>query len=298
MDEKRHKRGVLAVNIGLAANTVLAILKTSVGILGNSPALLADGINSMSDVVYGIVVSVIMKISGKPADEEHPFGHHQLESIAAVVVGTFVITTGISIFWAASYNIYELWKGTSNFGGATSLALWVALATVLIKIWLTQWTGNVAKQTSNSAVLALAADHRNDIFAASAASLGIYFGRMGYLWIDPLAGGFVAIIILRTGVEIIRDAAADLMDTVPGKALNEEVDALLATISGVKELEEVHVHRFGPYMVANITIGVAPEITVAEGDRISTEVEDVLIDRVEFMRRVYVHYHPVNGGKG
>ncbi len=69
----------------------------------------------------------------------------------------------------------------------------------------------------------------------------------------------------------------------------------MANIKGVKDLEEVHVNKFGPYMVANITIGVAPEITVLEGDRIATEVEDTLIDQIEFMRRVYVHYHPVNG---
>ena len=98
----RQKKSILAINVGLAANTLLAILKTSVGIFGHSPALLADGINSTSDVAYGIVVSIFMRLSGKPADEEHPYGHDRLESIAAVVVGAFVITTAISIFWAPS----------------------------------------------------------------------------------------------------------------------------------------------------------------------------------------------------
>lgn len=295
MDAERHRRGVLAVNIGLAANTLLALIKTGVGIVGNSPALLADGINSTADVAYGAVVSVFMRLSGKPADEEHPYGHHQLESIAAVVVGAFVITTAISIFWSAIQNIYELYQGTSDFGGAASMALWIALFTVVIKVVLTRWTKNVARQTENSAVFALAADHKNDIFAASAACIGIYLGRMGYHWVDPLAGGIVSVIIFMTGVEIIKDAAADIMDTGAGKILHGQMEELLGAVPGMLDLEEVHVNRFGPYMIANITIGVSPDISVAEGDNIATEVENVLLDQIEFMRRVYVHYHPVSG---
>ncbi len=293
MDQKRYKKSVLAVQIGLLANAFLAVIKTVVGIVGNSPALLADGINSTSDVAYGLVVSVFMRLSGKPADEEHPYGHHQFESIAAVVVGAFIITTAISIFWAAIVRIYELWHGESDFTGASMLALYIAFFTVLLKILLTFWTGRVASQTNNTAVQALAADHRNDIFAATAACIGIFVGRMGYQWVDPLAGGVVSIIIFKTGLDIIRDAAADLMSTGAGQALYRQIDDLLATIPGMEDMEEVHVNRFGPYMVANITIGVSPDISVAEGDRIATAVEDILIDQVEFMRRVHVHYHPV-----
>lgn len=293
MDQKRHKKSVFAVQVGLVANGFLAIIKTVVGIIGNSPALLADGINSTSDVAYGLVVSVFMRLSGKPADEEHPYGHHQFESIAAVVVGAFIITTAISIFWAAIVKIYELWQGDSDFGGASMLALYIAVFTVALKILLTYWTGRVAGQTNNTAVQALTADHRNDIFAATAASIGIFVGRMGYHWVDPLAGGIVSVIIFKTGVDIIRDAAADLMSTGAGKTLYRQIEELLATIPGMEDMEEVHVSRFGPYMVANVTIGVSPDISVAEGHRIATAVEDILLDQVEFMRRVHVHYHPV-----
>jgi cation diffusion facilitator family transporter len=96
---KRNRKGNQAVVIGLLANIFLAGLKTSIGILGHSPALLADGINSTSDVAYYIVVSIFVRLAGKPADEEHPYGHNQLESIGALVVGSFVITTAVAIFW-------------------------------------------------------------------------------------------------------------------------------------------------------------------------------------------------------
>src|SRR5450830_549023 len=93
------RTGGWIINVGLAANAALALLKTSIGILGHSDALLADGINSTSDVVYYIVVKIFMRLADKPADAEHPYGHRQLESVAALVVGAFVITTGIAIFW-------------------------------------------------------------------------------------------------------------------------------------------------------------------------------------------------------
>ncbi len=292
LPEQRKRKGILTVSLGLAANIFLAALKTSIGVLGHSPALLADGVNSTSDVAYGIVVSVFMRLAGKPPDEEHPYGHGQMESIAAVVVGSFVMTTAIAIFWDAVNNVYDLLIGQGDFGGAAIGALWVGLLTVALKLGLTIWTQRIGRQTQNAAVLALAYDHRNDIFSALAATMGIFFGRMGYPWVDPLAGAIVALIILRTGIQILRESTADLMDTVPGRALAQQITELLDTIPGVQQVEEIRAHRFGPYLVANVTIGVDGSLSVTEGDEIATQVERTLIKRIKFMRRVHVHYHP------
>ena len=284
---------MLAVQVGLAANILLALLKCTVGILGASPALLADGINSTSDVAYGVVVSIFVRLSAKPADHEHPYGHDQLESVAAVVVGAFVITTAIAIFWHTVATVHELLTAPPDNGGASVIALWVALSVVLVKFGLTVWTYGISRRVKNSAVLALAQDHRNDIFASSAAAVGILFARLGHPWVDPLAGAVVSLIILHTGVEILRSATADLMDTVPGRELEREIRASLEDVVGLLAIEEVHAHRFGPWLVANLTIGVDGGISVRDGHRIATEVEQRLLSQVEFMRRVYVHYHPV-----
>lgn len=293
----RRELGSRAVNIGLAVNTLLALAKTSIGIIGNSPALLADGINSTSDVAYGVVMSVFMRLSAKPADHEHPYGHDQMESIAAVVVGAFVISTAIAIFWNSVNSVYELATGQGDFTGAATITLWVALLTILVKIWMTIWTGSIGRKIHNTAVTALAHDHRNDIFASAAAAAGIFFGKMGYPIVDPLAGAIVSLIILFTGIDILRSATADLMDTVPGKSLAKQVEGILVLHEGVKEVEEVHAHRFGPYLVMNITIGVSGSIAVSEGDDIATAVEKSLMEEIEFLRRVHVHYHPVNNDK-
>ncbi len=293
MDRKeREAKSRTAVSVGLVINVALAAVKTAVGIVGHSPALLADGINSTSDVAYYLVVAVFMRLAGKPPDHEHPYGHNQLESIAALIVGSFVVTTAVAIFWNAIDNIYDLITGASTFGGASVWALWVAAITVVVKILAAGFTNRVGQETGNAAVIALAYDHRNDVFAALAAVVGIALGRLGYLWIDPFAGALVSLFILRTGAEILRESSDDLMDTVPGKTLASRIMSLVADIDGVEQIEEIHAHRFGPYLVVNVTIGVDGRIPVTEGDAIACQVEDVLYENIKLLRRVYVHYHP------
>lgn len=291
--EHREHRSLLAINLGLGANIFLAVIKTVIGVWGHSPALLADGVNSTSDVAYYVVVRVFMRLAHQPADDEHPYGHRQLESIAALVVGAFVVTTAVAIFWDAVNKVYELLSGQGDFAGALVGALAVALLTVVIKIGLTLVTRRIGQQTKNPAVLALAYDHRNDIFAASAVCVGILVGRMGYPWVDPLAGAFVALVILRTGIVILRESSEDLMDTVPGRELAGQVTDLLAAVPGVKQVEETQAHRFGPYLVVNLVIGIDGSLTVADGDAIATQVEQTLYGNIDLLRRVHVHYHPV-----
>ena len=292
--QQRHALGVQAVNVGLVANVFLAALKTSIGIIGHSPALLADGINSTSDVAYYIVVRIFMNLAHKPADREHPLGHSQLESIAALVVGAFVITTAVAIFWDAINNVFELLTGQATFGGAALIALVVALFTVGLKLVLFFFTRRAARRTHNVAVSALAYDHRNDVFAASGAALGIFLGRNGLPWVDPLAGALVALLVLRTGIAILRDATMDLMDDVPSQELAEQIQTILKNMPGVQQVEEVYAHRFGPYLVVNLTIGIDGSLSVATGDSISEQVERTLYREIDLLRRVHVHYHPVS----
>jgi cation diffusion facilitator family transporter len=122
--------------------------------------------------------------------------------------------------------------------------------------------------------------------------IGIALGRLGYPWVDPLAGAFVSLVILRTGIDILRESTADLMDTVPGRALRDEIDKLLSPIEEIKRIDDTHAHRFGPYLVINITVCVDGQLTVQEGDQIATCVEKELITNISSVRQVHVHYHP------
>jgi cation diffusion facilitator family transporter len=143
-------------------------------------------------------------------------------------------------------------------------------------------------------VEALAYDHRNDLFSASAASVGIFLGRNGLPWVDPFAGALVAILIVRTGIFILRESSSDLMGTVPPRELAEQIAELLGKIEGVRQLEEMQAHRFGQHIVVNLTIGIDGRLTVHAGDAIATKVEALLYHSVPNLRRVHVHYHPAD----
>ena len=292
MTQERDRKSLWAINLGLGINILLSIAKTSFGILAHSPALLAEGINSTSDVAYYVVAGIFMRMANKPADNEHPYGYRQLESIASLVVGAFVIATAIAVFWDAVDKMWDLLDRRKSTLGSHPFALWVALTTVAIKVFLFFYVRKLGKETHNPIVNALAYDHRNDIFSASAASAGIFLSQHGLPWGDPLAGALVALLILRTGIYILRESSVDLMDAVPSKELAQQISSLIKSVRGVQQLEELQAHRFGPHLVVNLTIGIDGSLTVRQGDWIATDVESLLYDSIPNLRHIHVHYHP------
>jgi cation diffusion facilitator family transporter len=294
MPHERDRKSLWAINLGLGTNILLSAIKTLFGVVSHSPALLAEGINSVSDVAYYIVASIFVRLANKPADNEHPYGHRQLESIASLVVGAFVVATAVKVFWDSVDKMWDLLDGKSTSLGAHPFALWVALGTVAIKIFLFFYVRKLGTETHNPVVNALAYDHRNDIFSASAASVGIFLGQRGLPWVDPLAGALVALLILRTGVYILRESSVALMEAVPSKVLAKQILVLLKDLQEVKQLEELQAHRFGPHLVLNLTIGIDGRLTVKHGDQIATSVEKLIYDAIPNVLRVHVHYHPAD----
>jgi cation diffusion facilitator family transporter len=281
------------VNIGLVCNIFLAVLKIFVAVIGHSRALLADGVNSCSDVAYYIVVKIFTNIAGKPADKEHPYGHHQMESIAAIVIGAFIITTAIAIFWDSVNNAYDiLIRVNQEKPEMQLLTFGTAVFTIFLKLGLYFFTKIIAERTKNVSAMALTYDHRNDIIASLGAAVGIGLGWAGIPLGDPVAGAVVALIVLRTGVRILRESSDELMDTVPGEALEKQIKNIVMLIPEVIALEEIGAHRFGPYLIVNLTVGIKGSLSVEKGDAIATEIEKALYSNIELLKRVYVHYHP------
>jgi cation diffusion facilitator family transporter len=238
------------------------------------------------------VVKIFVRLSGKPADSEHPYGHHQLESIAALVVSAFVITTSAAIFWDSVNSAFDLLMGTTPQLKVRVFALVVAVATIISKIFLMLHASRISKKTQNLAISALARDHRNDIFASTGAVIGIVLNMLGFALGDPIAGAIVAVIVAKTGLDILREASSDLMDNVPSKEISAQIHELLNGEEEIKSIEDIHAHRFGPYLVVNLTIGIDGDLSVKDGDKIADTVERMLISGIEMLRKVYVHYHP------
>jgi cation diffusion facilitator family transporter len=290
----RDKMTNRTINLGLFTNILLSILKTCIGIFGHSTALLADGINSTSDVVYYVAVKILTKQANKPADAEHPYGHRQLESISAIVVGAFILTTGVAIFWETINSMYDLLSGARQ-GQAISVAvLVVAVLTVIIKIYLYITTRRNEKLTKNPTLRALANDHLNDILASLSVVAGVVGGMLGVPWMDPLAGAIVSIFILRTGISIIMDSSSELMDTFPDPAFKDDLKACAERVDGVMNADIIGMHRFGPYFTINIEIGIDGNLSIQQGHAIADEVERLLLEDFSgSLRMVHVHYHPV-----
>ncbi len=289
---QRSKLSSRAVNLALIANIILAILKTTVGIFARSAALLADGINSTSDVVYNLTVAFMIRASRKPADEEHPYGHSQFESIGALVIGAFIITAAFTIFWNSIQSLVDYLQRTADFIPSNPIALFAALFTILLKGALFLYTHKLGQKTDNPTVMALGTDHRNDIFSAGAVVAGTLASRFGLYWADPLAGAIVAVIFLLSGIEILRDSTDILMDTVPGKSLDKQIRSVLKDVPGLEGIEQIQAHRFGQYMVINITIFVRGDVSVFDGHEVAEEVERRLMTAFDYFQAVHVHYHP------
>jgi cation diffusion facilitator family transporter len=292
---ERDKITNKTINLGLSSNVLLALVKTIIGIVGHSSALLADGINSTSDFVYYIAVKIFTKQANKPADEEHPYGHRQLESISAIVVGAFVLTTGVAIFWGAINSMYDLLTKAKPEYMISIFALVVAVLTFFLKIYLFVITRRNEKITKNPTLRALANDHLNDIMASVSVMIGVIGGRLGVLWMDPLAGAIVSVFILKTGISIIMESSSELMDTFPDISFRDDIIKAAEQVQGVINVEVIGLHMFGPYFTINLNIGVDGSQTIRQGHAIADEVENVLLEAYSVsLKSVHVHYHPVD----
>ena len=289
---ERAAKSNFALSISLAANFCLAVIKSVIGVAANSSALLADGINSTSDVIYLVFVKIYMKFADKPADKEHPYGHGQLESIASIIVGAFVLTTAVAIFWDSVNRVYLYFLADKIQNETGIAALAVALFTIAAKIYLSEKKKKIGEKYNSTTVAAVSKDHVNDIMSATAALIGITFSILGHRWVDPVAGAFVAVFILKTGIQIIRDSSDELMKTTPESNEYKRVESEVKKVDGVKGIEELYIHRFGLYEMVNLCILVDGEITVKEGDKIADRVEEMLKKENEFIKKVNVHVHP------
>jgi len=189
--------------------------------------------------------------------------------------------------------------GTEPFQSASTFVVLIAFLTLMLKIYLYFYTKKNYTSTKNPTLFALAKDHLNDIMASGAVIVGVIMAKLGILWMDPAAGAIVAIFIVRTGISIIFQSSAELMDAIPDKEFGNRVREIALSVKGVRDIEDLGVHRFGPSYTIEMIIGVDGSITVDEGNKISHEVEEKLMNHFhDSLRRVTIHFHPAPSDKG
>ena len=281
---KTMTTGIRAIVIGMIANLLLSLFKFVGGILGNSVALVADAIHSLSDLVTDIIVLFTHRIGKMPQDEDHPYGHGRAETIGATVIGMLIIVTGIGV-------TYETWEAMGEgFGQAPGLlTASAALFSILVNEGLFHYTRRVGEETNSPSLVANAWHHRSDAISSIAALIGIVGAWQGFAFMDPLAGAVVGCLIVKVGIDITRQGVRDLMDTALSDEHTKKIHAILSKIPEVLHFHDLRTRVIGGEFLIDVHILVDPEMTVTEGHRVAETARRNLIKAIRNIQDVLVH---------
>ena len=289
-EEKRSKAfrdGETCTKIGLWVNILLTVVKLAAGVFGNSKAMLADSLNSALDVLATGIVFVGLRISKKPADDSHPYGHGNADTIASFLVALILLLTGLYIGYSA---IHVLVHG--HIARPGRIALYGAIFSIVVKETLFHYTIKVGRRLNSQAIIANAWDHRSDVYSSSAALIGIFVARRGIPIFDPIAGFAITVMIFWIALRLVHSSVDIIMDESPDEEMLQEISKLTAGVGGVVSVRDVRVHQRGPDRTADIKIEVDGENTVNEGHAIASEVEAALLESDLRIVDAMVHVDP------
>ncbi len=279
--------------ISLVCNVLLTVGKIIIGLIGNSDAVFADGIHSAADVFASIIVLLVIRISNKPADKEHPYGHGKAEVIVSGIIG-------ILLFMVALYVVFE---GVSGFfykvEPPTFLAMWVAFFSFITKIILYRTSLKVAKQNKSKAIEAIAIDHKADIVASIAASIGVLisiigekFGLAFLLYGDKVASIFVAFLIFRISKTMLTEAFNILLERSINQETLQEYVAVILTFPEVKRIDRIRAREHGHYVLVDLRIAINHSMTIKEGHDLSKKIKATLMGKYDNIKEVLIHLNP------
>ncbi|MDQ0198818.1 cation diffusion facilitator family transporter [Neobacillus ginsengisoli] len=279
--------------ISVLSNILLTLGKIIIGLYGNSDAVFADGIHSAADVFASIIVVLVIKISNKPADKEHPYGHGKAEVIVSEIIG-------ILLFLVAVYVVIE---GISGFFHEVEtpsfLAMWVAIFSYIIKIILYRTSLRAAKQQSSKAIEAIAYDHKADIVASIAAALGVLISILGerfnlhfLVYGDKAASIFVAFLIFKISKEMIMEAFDILLERNINTEILQDYMDIVSEFQEVKRIDRLRAREHGHYVLVDIRISIDHYKTIKEGHDLSKAIKRKLMEKNDNIEEVLIHLNP------
>lgn len=282
LDLKIAEKGA---RVSIAAYIILSLVKLSVGYFAGSKALIADGLNNTTDILASVAVLIGLKISSRPADEEHAYGHLRAETIASLIASFIMIVIGLEVLYKAVLDtIFYKAKAPDLLSAAT--ALFCALAIYMVY----RYNKKIALKINSAGLMAAAKDNLSDAWVSIGTAVGIIASQFGMPWIDPLAAIIVGGLIIKTGWDIFIESTNNLADGYD----KEEIEAItkrLIEVKGVVRISAVRARLHGNMTLMDIIIHVDPEITVRDGHDISEAVEKVLHDEYQ-ITEVLTHVEP------
>lgn len=271
--------------VSIAVNLVLTTLQITIGLLAHAQSLVADGFHSLADVLADFMVLAANKHSGNPADEDHPYGHERIETLASLALGLVLVLTGGGILYAAIGRLQHL----DELPPVASIALWTALVTIVGKELLFRYMLRAGERLRSPMLIANAWHARADAASSLVVAAGIAGSLLGWRFLDPVAAIVVGLMVMRMGWRFSWEALAELIDTgIP----TDEREAVMVTIlatPGVLACHSLRSRRMAHKVLIDSRIQVAPRISVSEGHQIAETVHDrVLAAHVDVLD-VMVH---------
>jgi len=282
----RHKITKRIALLGIAANILLLILKLIVGFISRSQAMMADGFNSAGDVFASAMTYTGNKISERPEDQSHPYGHGKAEYIFSMIISFSLLLVAYKVFRSSLDAI--LHRETFLF------SWWLvatAVFTVAIKLSLFIYTKRAGQRNDSLLILANSEDHRNDVFVTSSTLLGIILGTFGIFWVDGVVGIGISLWIAYTGLRVFRSSYHVLMDRNVDNRKKDEILAAIGQVEGIDHVDDVIAKPVGVNYIIIVKVSVPGNMTVNRSHSIAAQIKERL-KRIKKVSDVVVHINP------
>lgn len=279
------KQGEKGAWVSIGAYLGLSAIKLGAGYWFVSGALVADGYNNLTDIVASVAVLIGLRISQKPPDKDHPYGHFRAETIAALIASFIMATVGIQVLISAVKSLFA-----ANHHIPNLMTAWIALFAAACMGGVYIYNRRLALRINNQALLAAAKDNLSDALVSIGAAIGIIGSQFGLPWLDPVAAIAVGIIICKTAWEIFYSSTHALTDGFDENELSS-LSSTIAKTKGVKSIKDIKARVHGSHVLVDVIVQVDPELTLIESHQISDEIERRMSRKHNIMS-IHVHVEP------
>ena len=285
---------------GSFVNFLLVIFKFIAGILGHSAAMIADAVHSLSDFATDIVVLIFTRISNKPQDKNHDYGHGKYETLATAIIGIVLFAVGASICWNGLQAIQTVWQG-GRLPAPGMLAFAGAIISIVSKELIYRYTIHVRPKINSSEVIAYAWHHRSDAFSSIGTAIGIGGAIvLGESWsvLDPMAAVVVSFFIMKVAVQLLKPCVDELTEKSLPDEIEKEICLITENTPGVSAIHNLRTRRIGNHYAIEMHIRMDGHLTLYEAHAKASVIENKLKEKYGNETHVGIHVEPVKSADG
>lgn len=296
MIDSAREKGIYKITIiGSVVNFLLLVFKFIAGILGHSAAMLADAVHSLSDFVTDIIVIVFVRISNKPKDKGHDYGHGKYETLATAIIGLVLMCVGFGVFWNGASTIYDFLHG-KQLEAPGMLALVAAIVSIVFKEVLYRYTVIKGKKLNSKAVIANAWHHRSDAFSSIGTAVGIGGAiLLGDRWrvLDPIAAVVVSFFIIKVSIQLLIPCVDELLEKSLPDDVEREIEQTVLSFPGVSQPHNLRTRRIGNHYAIEVHVRMGGNITLKEAHQVATAIEAKLREQFGTDTHIGIHVEPM-----